>query len=39
LIWGVIAAGGFLTILPILFFALLMHRFLLSGLTAGALKS
>ncbi len=39
LIWGVIAAGGFLTILPILVFALLLHRYLLSGLTAGALKS
>lgn len=39
LVWGVIAAGGFLTILPILFVALLLHRYLLSGLTAGAVKS
>jgi multiple sugar transport system permease protein len=38
LVWGVIAAGGFLTILPILVFALLLHRFLLRGLTAGAIK-
>ncbi|WP_426958979.1 carbohydrate ABC transporter permease [Muricoccus radiodurans] len=38
LVWGIIAAGGFLTILPILLFALLLHRFLLSGLTAGAIK-
>lgn len=38
LVWGVIAAGGFLTILPILLFALLLHRFLLRGLTAGAIK-
>jgi len=38
LVWGVIAAGGFLTILPILFFALVLHRYLLSGLTAGAIK-
>ena len=32
------AAGGFLTILPILFVALVLHRYLLSGLTAGAIK-
>jgi multiple sugar transport system permease protein len=38
LVWGVIAAGGFLTILPILFFSLVLHRYLLSGLTAGAIK-
>ncbi len=38
LVWGVIAAGGFLTILPILIFALALHRFLLRGLTAGAIK-
>jgi multiple sugar transport system permease protein len=38
LVWGVIAAGGFLTILPILVFALLLHRFLLRGLSAGAVK-
>jgi multiple sugar transport system permease protein len=38
LIWGVIAAGGFLTVLPIILFAFLLHRFLLGGLTAGAVK-
>ncbi|WP_316979574.1 carbohydrate ABC transporter permease [Shumkonia mesophila] len=38
LIWGIIATGGFLTILPILIFSLLLHKFLLRGLTAGAVK-
>jgi multiple sugar transport system permease protein len=38
LIWGVIAAGGFLTVLPIIVFAFILHRFLLGGLTAGAVK-
>lgn len=38
LVWGIVAAGGFLTILPILIFALVLHRYLLSGLTAGAIK-
>jgi multiple sugar transport system permease protein len=38
LVWGIIATGGFLTILPILIFSLLLHKFLLRGLTAGAVK-
>lgn len=38
IVWGVIAAGGILTILPILIFALGLNRFLLQGLTSGALK-
>jgi multiple sugar transport system permease protein len=38
LVWGIIAAGGFLTILPILIFALALHKFLLRGLTSGAVK-
>jgi multiple sugar transport system permease protein len=38
LVWGLIAAGGILTILPILLFALVLNRFLLNGLTSGALK-
>lgn len=38
LVWGVIAAGGMLTILPILVFAIGLRRYLLQGLTAGALK-
>ena len=38
LIWGVIAAGGVLTILPVLILAFTLNRFLLQGLTAGAVK-
>ena len=38
LVWGIVAAGGFLTILPILIFALALHKFLLRGLTSGAVK-
>ncbi len=38
LVWGLIATGGFLTILPILIFSLVLHRYLLRGLTAGAIK-
>jgi multiple sugar transport system permease protein len=38
LVWGLIAAGGILTILPILLFALVLNRFLLQGLTSGAMK-
>ncbi|SFJ28354.1 multiple sugar transport system permease protein [Phyllobacterium sp. CL33Tsu] len=38
LVWGMIAAGGFLTILPILVFSLALHKFLLRGLTSGAVK-
>jgi multiple sugar transport system permease protein len=37
-VWGLIAAGGILTILPILIFAFGLNRFLLQGLTSGALK-
>jgi multiple sugar transport system permease protein len=38
LVWGLLSAGGFLTILPILAFSLLLHRYLARGLTAGAIK-
>jgi multiple sugar transport system permease protein len=38
LVWGLLSAGGFLTILPILVFSLALHRYLLRGLTAGAVK-
>ena len=38
LIWGVIAAGAVLTIFPVLLLAFTLNRFLLQGLTAGALK-
>jgi multiple sugar transport system permease protein len=36
--WGRIAAGGTLVMLPVLVFSLLVRRFLISGLTAGAVK-
>jgi multiple sugar transport system permease protein len=37
-VWGIIAAGAVLTILPLLILAFTLNRFLLSGLTAGAIK-
>jgi multiple sugar transport system permease protein len=36
--WGRIAAGGTMVMLPVLVFSLLVRRFLISGLTAGAIK-
>jgi len=36
--WGKIAAGGTLVMLPVVVFALLVHRYLVRGLTAGGLK-
>ncbi len=36
--WGRIAAGGVLVMLPVLLFSLAVRRFLISGLTAGAVK-
>jgi len=36
--WGRIAAGGTMVMLPVLLFSLLVRRFLISGLTAGAVK-
>ncbi len=36
--WGKIAAGGTMVMLPVLFFSILVRRFLVHGLTAGALK-
>lgn len=38
LLWGIIAAGGILTILPIFLFAIALQRFLLQGLMAGSIK-
>lgn len=38
LLWGVIAAGGILTITPLIVVAVALRRFLLQGLTAGAIK-
>ena len=36
--WGKIAAGGTMVMLPVLVFSLLVRRYLISGLTAGAVK-
>ncbi len=36
--WGKIAAGGTLIMAPVLLFSLAMRRYLVSGLTAGAVK-
>jgi multiple sugar transport system permease protein len=36
--WGRIAAGGTMVMLPVLIFSLVVRRFLISGLTAGAVK-
>jgi len=36
--WGKIAAGGSMVMAPVLVFSLLVRRYLVSGLTAGAVK-
>jgi multiple sugar transport system permease protein len=36
--WGKIAAGGVSVMLPVLLFTVLVRRYLVSGLTAGAVK-
>lgn len=36
--WGKIAAGGTLVMLPVIVFTLLVRKYLVAGLTAGALK-
>lgn len=36
--WGKITAAGTVIMLPVIFFALLTHRYLISGLTAGAIR-
>lgn len=36
--WGKIAAGGTMIMLPVIAFSLLVRRYLIRGLTAGALK-
>jgi multiple sugar transport system permease protein len=36
--WGKIAAGGSLVMAPVLLFSLLVRKYLVSGLTAGAVK-
>jgi multiple sugar transport system permease protein len=36
--WGRIAAGGTMVMLPVLVFSILVRRFLIQGMTAGAIK-
>jgi multiple sugar transport system permease protein len=36
--WGKIAAGGTMVMLPVLIFSVLVRRFLIEGMTAGAVK-
>jgi hypothetical protein len=36
--WGKFAAGGTMVMLPVLFFSILVRKFLVHGLAAGALK-
>ena len=36
--WGKIAAGGTMVMLPVLVFSILVRKFLIQGMTAGALK-
>jgi multiple sugar transport system permease protein len=36
--WGKIAAGGTMVMLPVLFFSILVRKFLVHALTAGAIK-
>ncbi len=36
--WGRIAAGGAMVMLPVLVFSILVRRFLIQGMTAGAIK-
>jgi multiple sugar transport system permease protein len=36
--WGKIAAGGTMVMLPVLIFSILVRRFLIQGMTAGAVK-
>jgi len=36
--WGKIAAGGTVVMLPVLLFALLVRRYLISGLLTGAVR-
>lgn len=36
--WGKIAAGGTLIMMPVLVFSLLMRKYLVAGMTAGAVK-
>jgi len=37
--WGQLAAGGVMTMLPVLIFAVLVRRYFLSGITAGSVNA
>ena len=36
--WGQLAAGGMLTMLPVIVFALLVRRYFLAGVTSGGIS-
>ncbi len=36
--WGKIAAGGTMVMLPVLVFSFIVRKFLIQGMTAGAVK-
>jgi multiple sugar transport system permease protein len=36
--WGKIAAGGTMVMLPVVIFSLIVRKYLIRGLTAGAIK-
>jgi len=36
--WGKIAAGGTMVMLPVLIFSILVRKFLIQGMTTGAVK-
>ena len=36
--WGMVMAAGSLTLLPVIAFALLVQRYILRGMTLGAVK-
>ena len=36
--WGRIAAGGTMVMLPVLVFSIVVRKFLIQGMTAGAVK-
>ena len=36
--WARIAAGGTMAMLPVLVFSIVVHKFLIQGMTAGAVK-
>ncbi len=37
--WGQLAAGGVLTMLPVIVFAVLVRRYFITGMTAGSVNT